>query len=205
MSYPSSRSPFGKLLIWFSPKHTSHGLPVWTPLSNKDERALTYERLNEALVLLKNHAPARYSRVLRSLKGFLVLGTDSVNASYDPASGVCRLNEKFVADPATTAAAIACTVVHEATHGWLTSLGIGYDPPIRHRVELVCIRASLFAALRIPGAEAEIEICHRQMSIDPAFFSNEQFLERSKNHLRELGCPEWIVRALLWIRQKRAA
>jgi hypothetical protein len=209
MSYPSSRSWFGagyfKLLTWLSPNHVSHGLPVWTPLSTQEQRALTYERLNEALVLLRSHVPQRYARVLRSLKGFLVLGTDSINASYDPANGVCRLGETFMAAPATTAAAIACTVVHEATHAWLFRLGIGYDSPIRHRVELLCIKASLLAAQRFPGAEAEVEHCRGQMSIDAEFFSNEKFVERSTNHLRELGCPEWIIRTLLWIRQKRAA
>lgn len=209
MSYPSSRSWLGagyfRLLTWLSPKHLSHGLPVWTVLSSQVERALTYERLNEALSLLRSHAPARYSRVLRSLKGFLVLGTDSINASYDPENSVCRLGEKFMVDPATTAAAIARTVVHEATHGWLFGLGIGYDLPIRYRVELVCVKASMLAAQKLPGAEAEVEYCRSQMSIDPEYFSNEKFLERSTAHLRELGCPEWIVRTLLWIREKRAA
>lgn len=209
MSYPSSKSWLGavylKVLAWLSPKHISHGLPVWTPLSTQSERTLAYERLDEALALLRSHVPARYSRVLRCLKGFLILGTDSINASYDPANGVCRLGEKFITASATTAAALARTVVHEATHGWLFRLGIGYHPPIRHRVELVCIKASLFAMQRIPGAEAEVEYCRGQMSIDPEFLSNEQFLERSKNHLRELGCPEWVIRTLLWIRRKRAA
>ena len=209
MSYSNSRTWLGagyfKFLTWLGPKHVSHSLPVWTPLSTRRDRALTYERLNEALELLRSHVPARYSRVLRSLNGFLVVGTDSINADYDPANSVCRLGEKFIAAPTTTAAALACTVVHEATHAWLFRLGIGYHPAIRHRVELVCIKASLFAAQRLPGAEVEVEYCRGQMSIEPEFFSDEKFLERSTDHLRELGCPEWIIRTLLWIRQKRAA
>jgi hypothetical protein len=205
VSYPSYRWCYFKVLTWLSPKHVSHTLPVWTPLSTQEERGLIYERLSEALALLRSHAPARYRRVLRSLQGFLVLGTDSINASYDPANGVCRLGEKFMTAPATTAVAIAHTVVHEATHAWLFGLGIGYQPPIRHRVELVCIKASLFTAKRFPGGEVEVEYCRGQMTIDPEWLSNEKFLERSTNHLRELGCPEWIIRTLLWIRRKRAA
>jgi hypothetical protein len=110
-----------------------------------------------------------------------------------------------MAAPATTVAAIACTVVHEATHAWLFKLGIGYESPIRYRVEIVCIKASLSAAQKLPGGEAEVDYCRGQLSINPEFFSNEKFLERSTDHLRELGCPEWIIRTLLWIREKRAA
>jgi hypothetical protein len=209
MAFPSSKSWLGtgyfKLLTWLGPRDVLHGLPVWMPLLRPQERAIAYERLNEALDLLRGHVPARYSRARRLLKGFIVFGTDSASGSYDPINGVCRLNEKFVTDPAATAVAIASTVVHEATHAWLTSLGVGYESYTRHRVELVCIKASLLAMRRIPGAEAEVARCRHDMSIDPEFFSNEKRIERSATHLRELGCPEWFVRMVVWIGRKRAA
>lgn len=209
MSYPSARSRLGaiyfRLLTWISPKHLSHGLPVWTPLSTGAERSLIYERLNEALKTLREYAPARYERVLRSLHGFLLWGTDAVEASYDPANGVCRLAESFALAPDTTATAIACTIVHEATHAWLFRQGIPYDEPIRHRVELVCIRASLLTARRLPDAEAEVEQCREQLFIEPEHFSNDSFTERSVDQLRQLGCPEWVIRVALWLRRKRFA
>jgi hypothetical protein len=209
MSYPSARSrleaTYFRLLTWISPKHLSHGLPVWTPLSTRAERSLIYERLNEALKILREYAPARYERVLRSLNGVLFWGTDAIRASYDPANGVCRLAESFTLAPGKTATAIACTIVHEATHAWLFKRGIQYDEPIRHRVELVCIRASLLAARRLPDAEAEVERCRGQLSIEPEHFSNEKFTQRSVDHLRQLGCPEWVIRAVPWLRRKRFA
>ena len=194
-----------RLLVWRSPKHASHGLPVWAPLVRNDERSLIYKRLDEALSLLKADAPGRFERVRRSLKGFLIFGMDSVNASYNPATGVCQLRERFMLAPDTTAAAVACTVVHEATHGRLFKLGIPYDEPIRYRVELVCIKASLFTAKKLRGAEAQVEECRRQLSIDPGFFSNDSFTERAANDFRALGWPEWLIRTLVWIRRKRAA
>lgn len=208
MSYPSARSWLGatyfRLLTWISPRRKSHGLPVWAPLSTREERWLISERLNEALNLLSKHAPARHTRVVRSLKGFLILGTQSITASYDPANAVCRLGENFMAAPDTTATAVACAVVHEATHGWLFKLGIPYDEPIRYRVEMVCIKAALLAAQRLPGGEAEVERCRAQMLIDPAFFSNDMFIERGISHLRELGCPKWLIRTVVWIGRRRA-
>jgi hypothetical protein len=101
---------------------------------------------------------------------FLIFGVDAINASYNPATGIGRLGEKFMLAPDTTAAAVAC-IVQEATHGRLFKLGIRYDEPIRYRVELVCIRAALLTAQMLPGAEAQVERCHRQLSIDPGFFS----------------------------------
>jgi hypothetical protein len=199
MSYPI------RLLAWISRKHLTHGLPVWAPLVAKEERPLIYTRLDEALNLLKADAPGRYERVRQSLKGFLIFGIDSINGSYDPTTGVCRLGEKFVLAPDTTAAAVACTVVHEATHRRLFKLGIPYDEPLRYRVEMICIKAALLTAQKLSGAEAQVERCRRQLTIDPGFFTTDSFTERAANNLRAVGLPEWLIRTLVWIRRKRAA
>jgi hypothetical protein len=107
--------------------------------------------------------------------------------------------------PDTTSAAIACAIVHEATHGRLYKLGIPYSESIRHRVEMVCVKASLLTARRFPGADAEVERCRRQLSIDPKYFSNDKLAERKAAQLRKLGTPEWLVRTVAWIGRKRAA
>lgn len=138
-----------RLLAWISRSHSIHGLPVWTPLVANEQRPLIYRRLDEALSLLKADAPGRYERIRQSLKGFLNFGIDSINASYDPRTAVCRLGEKFILAPDTTAKAVACTVVHEATHGRLFKLGIPYDEPLRYRVEIICIKAALLTAQKL--------------------------------------------------------
>lgn len=194
-----------RLLTWISRKHSIHGLPVWAPLVANEERPLIYRRLDDALSLLKANAPGRYERVRQSLKGFLIFGIDSINASYDPTTAVCRLGEKFMLAPDTTPEAVACTVVHEATHGRLFRLGIPYDEPLRYRVEMICIKAALFTAQRLSGAEAQVERCRGQLTIDPNFFSTDSYAERAANNLRAAGLPEWLIRTLVWIRRKRAA
>lgn len=192
-------------MVWMSPKHESHGLPVWVPVVRNPQRSQIYKQLDDALNLLKANAPGRHERVRNSLNGFLVLGIDAIDASYDPGTGICQFRERFMLAPETTIDSVACCIVHEATHGWLSKLGIPYDEPIRHRVELVCIKASLLAAQRLPCAEAEVERCRRQLSVSPDWLSDDAFFDRAVDELRENGTPEWLTRIGLWIHRKRAA
>jgi hypothetical protein len=194
-----------RLNTWLSPKYALHGLPVWTPVARAEERSLIYKRLDEALNLLKAGAPGRYERVRASLKGILIFGIDSTRASYNSDTGICELRQKFMLAPDTTALAVACVVVHEATHGRLFQLGIPSDESLRYRVEMVCIKASLLTMQRIPGAEVEVDRCRRQLTIDPGYFSNESRTQRAAGELRKFGAPEWLVRHLIWFRRRRAA
>jgi hypothetical protein len=193
-----------RLMKWLSPKHASHGVAVWTPLARTEERPLLYKRLDDALNQLNASAPGRYERVRSSLKGILILGIDSTKASYNSDTGVCQLREKFMLAPDTTPAAVACVLVHEATHGRLLQLGIRPDEPLRYRVEMVFIKASLLTMQRLPGAEAEVDRCRRQLTIDPKCFSDESFTQRAASEMRKLGAPEWLVRHLIRVRRKRA-
>ena len=199
------RKLFFRVVTGVCSQHDSHGLPVWLLLYKERERKLILERLNSSLELLKRYAPARYSRVLRSLRGILVMGSGAVRADYDPLERVCRLAETFVHDAGTTSAGIASTLVHEATHGWLFDRGIGYEPPVRHRVEQICTQASLTTSKRFPNAQDEVDRCRRQLELGPSEFSDAAFLELSAQKLRESGCPDWLVRAALWVKRKRAA
>jgi hypothetical protein len=192
------------LLKAIGSKHVVRALPIWTPFLSSNQRQEIHGRLNEALRLLEQHSPAKFSRTQRSLAGFLVFGTWDVRASYDPSQRLCRLSETFALASATSATAIAVTIVHEATHGWLFDRGIDYAEPIRHRVEQICIRAALQSARRLPGAADEIERCRNQLLGGPEYYSNAQSLERSISRLREANCPEWLIRAFRRIRQRRA-
>lgn len=167
------------------------------------EKAVMLGRLEEGLNLLRQYSPVRYQRVTRSIRGFLVFGTGSTRASYDSEVKLCRFGEQFLLAPDTTSASIAATTVHEATHGWLDSLGIGYDERVRHRVEQICIRAALRVAKALPGAYEEVERCERQLSLTADAFSEASFLQHAVQQLRELGVPEWIIRFLVWFRRKR--
>lgn len=105
----------------------------------------------------------------------------------------------------TTLPAIAATTVHEATHGWLFSLGIGYDEPVRHRVEQICIRAALRVAQNLPGAEDEVDRCRQQLTMTADAFSDEGYEQLIVQQLRETGAPNWLIRSAIWLKRKRAS
>ena len=192
-------------LLTLRGQHAIHSLPVWAPLSTAEEKLLILRRLADSMDLLRIHAPRRHARVLRSLRGILVFGTDSQRASYDTEQRVCRLSESLLLAPSTIVASISATVVHEATHGWLFDLGIGYAEPVRHRVEQICIRAALQVARKLPGGEEEIDRCQRLLMLEADAYSDESYVLLAGEKLRELGCPEWIVRLVMWFKRKRAA
>jgi len=198
------RSLFFRLLMLRKPQRL-HGMPVWMPLSTAAEKAVILRRLDDGLGLLKNHSPARYGRVLRSCRGLLILGADSLRASFNPEQVVCQIGEKFLLAADTTLPAVASTITHEATHGWLFSLGIGYDEPIRHRVEQICIRAALRVAQKLPGAEDEIDRCRRQLTLAADTFSDAGLDRMNAQRLRDLGCPEWLIRLTFRLVRKRTA
>jgi hypothetical protein len=194
-----------RILTWRAPISEPHGLPIWAPFLKRDEAADVAARVTEALDLLRTHSPQRFGRVRRSIRGFMVFGKSDEYASYHRATRICELNEKFLATPEATVTAIATVLVHEATHGWLFDLGIPYDEPKRHRVELICFKAELLTAQRLPDSESELVRCRNAMSMTPEYFSDASRLERNVGRLRELGCPEWIIRTAVWARRRRAA
>lgn len=87
-----------RLITWRG-RHEVHGLPVWAPLSSKEQKVVIVHRLGESLTLLSAYSPCRYARVQRSLSGFLIFGTDEVRGSYQPEPRLCRLGESFVLAP----------------------------------------------------------------------------------------------------------
>lgn len=187
----------------FSPKQVIRGLPVWFTFFEFGPRNSAAIRIAEALDLLRRFAPARHARVQAALSGILVFGTSSGIASYSSANRLCRLYEKYVLDPSTTPTSIAVTLVHEATHGRLFDLGIGYEEPLRNRIERICIRAALGAAKRLPDSQQEIRLCTDQLSLPPETYSNEALYNRRASQLRELGCPEWFIRTVRRFWQSR--
>jgi hypothetical protein len=193
---------FFKLLTLRKPLYLN-GVPIWLPLGSAADHEMVRMRLREAMELLRIHAPSRHQRVLKCVRGFMIFGAGSVTADFHQKEGVCRLAENFVFSTEGTLAAIASTIVHEATHGWLFGRGIGYNEPIRHRVERICIRAALFVSLKLPNAGDEVERCRRELVLGPEVFSDAGIVAMQTRSLREHGCPEWLIRLVLQVRRIR--
>jgi hypothetical protein len=68
---------------------------------------------------------------------------------YKHSLKACILDERYVADSATTVERIATTIVHEATHARLERCGIEYKQELRTRIEAICFRRELAFAARL--------------------------------------------------------
>ncbi len=95
---------------------------------------------------------------------------------------------------------LAGTIVHEATHAWLSSLGFQDHPARRHRIEAVCIRAEVAFARRLPDgaelAERYATYVVETLSAGPEPFSRRAKRERDLLALQDLGAPNWLLRIL---------
>ncbi|WP_342708834.1 hypothetical protein AAFG13_28030 [Bradyrhizobium sp. B124] len=160
-------------------------------------------RVEGALSLIKQHSPLDYARITGVLERIWVHLTVHGLGEYRHSLKACILDERYVADSATTVERIASTIVHEATHARLERYGIEYKQELRTRIEAICFRRELALAARLPnGAELQQEIAHslEWYQANPGQFSDAQFRE---NHLsggiealRHLGTPDWLTRAM---------
>lgn len=160
--------------------------------------------IERALLLVKQHSPLNYARIIRDLERVWVYLLPHGLAEYKRSLKACILDERYVADPATSIEKIACTIVHEATHARLERYGIEYEEPRRTRIEAICFRRELAFAARLPdSAELQqgIARCLEWYPANPDQFSDAHFQERHTaggiEAARYLGAPDWLIRAIL--------
>jgi hypothetical protein len=113
------------------------------------------------------------------------------------------LDERFVADPATSVERIASAIVHEATHARLERYGIGYDEDRRARIEAICFRRELAFAARLPDSSGLQQVIAEYLDWYPAnpdYFRDAPAIERLTNGeiemLRHIGAPNWLIRTM---------
>jgi hypothetical protein len=160
-------------------------------------------RVEGALLLIKQHSPLDYARIARELEGVWVYLLPHGLGEYKLSLKACLLDERYVADPATSIEQIACTIVHETTHAWLERYGIGYKEEQRAKIEAICFRRELAFAARLPdSAELQegIARCLEWYQANPEQFSDAHFqgahAEGGIEALRYLGGPDWLIRAI---------
>src|SRR5882672_5312369 len=95
-------------------------------------------RVERALLLVKQHSPLHYSRIISDLERIWIFLLPDGLAEYNHSLKACVLDERYVADSATSVEQIASTIVHEATHARLERYGIRYQEDQRARIEAIC-------------------------------------------------------------------
>ncbi|MDR3467333.1 MAG: hypothetical protein P4M07_15485 [Xanthobacteraceae bacterium] len=156
------------------------------------------------MLLIKRHSALSHARIIRELERIWVHLSIHGVGEYRHSLKACILDERYVADPATTVERIASTIVHEATHARLERCGIEYKEELRARIEATCFRRELaFAVCLLDSAELQQDIARylEWYPANPDHFSDASFRERhwsgATEALRHLGAPDWFIRALV--------
>jgi hypothetical protein len=168
-----------------------------------------FERVAEAVLLIKTLDPRRYARVLRDVDRVLVTVLQSgFVAQYNSALGACELDERFVLAESTLPEVIAGMIVHEATHARLRRCGFVYSEDRRERIEGVCLRQEMAFLSRTPNGEARRERIERGLKSLPSL-TNDAFVQRRETGEQDafhyLGAPNWFIGGLPAIRRSLRA
>jgi hypothetical protein len=211
MSTKQRRLTFTERWIRFwhrrAPRHPHLGLDVryaWLAIPDAEH---VLPKLFAAIDLLADTSPKHFARVRRHVRGLMLFPTPGANAQWVESLGLILIAPEYVVRPEIPVAEVASAIVHEATHGWLGSLGIGYDEPARGRVERVCIAAQVAFVRKVPGADDTREILEMCLDVGEltTAYSRVALMESELRGLRDLGTPEFLIRVVRAIARRRAA
>ena len=175
---------------------------LWVGCFDKDSSTAVFDRVGEGLRLIEQYDPVRFRHLVRDLDRIWVNVLPGPLGQYQRELKLCVLDQRYVLAEDTTPDLIAAVIVHEATHARLERCGIGYDEPLRGRVEAVCFRRELAFANKLPNGSGAQQRAKRYLEYyTPEKFALPAQLERhergSAEALRYLGTPEAIIRAIL--------
>jgi hypothetical protein len=122
------------------------------------------ERLGQALDLIARHAPPRFRRLRRDIRGFVVRRFPCRGAFF-PHTGECLVELTFTVNPRHTLAEIAASIVHEATHARIAARFGPLPRSCRAREERLCRQAELEFGLVVPEGAAVVERARQALSM----------------------------------------
>ena len=163
------------------------------------------DRVAAALDFLQQYDPHRLAGLRRDADGIFVFLTAGALAEWESGARLVVLDERHVLDPQTSAARLASTLVHEATHARLDRLGFRYAAERRARIEGICFRREIAFARRLPEPGDLVPTAERQLTREPEYWTDQAFRERTAAELERLGVPSWLVRILERMSRRWAA
>ena len=120
------------------------------------DTAQVLERLSRALDLIATHVPRRFRRMRQDLAGF-VIQRFPCRGAFFPLERECLVELTFTVNPQHTAAEIAASIVHEATHARVAQMCGVLPPDQRPREERLCRAAELELGLALPNGQVVVE------------------------------------------------
>ena len=143
------------------------------------------DRVERALQLIKEYDPQRYRRLPGYFARVLVVPLLEARGRYNARLDACEIEKQFLLDPHTSMSMIASTIVHEATHARLRSLGFRYEESGRQREEQICGRQEMAFLTRVPNATHAREEVEWRLN-NPEDYSEAGFARRRRAAERAL-------------------
>ena len=194
---------------WLVESFEVRGIPVAVVNARPDvQTSAVVQRLDEALGLIERYQLPRFRHLQRDLREIRVMPYPCRGA-YFSRGHVCLTELTFVGRGEFSAAQVAASILHEATHARIDRRGVRSEDMAR--IERICRRAELAFGEALPttlGApvieRARDSIALADDEVAPTVDWNEAHLRRDIAELEAMQFPGWITRRLVALRRRRA-
>lgn len=192
---------------WLSARRTLEEVPVYVAFADDQNRDETWAKLSAALALVRAHDRRALASIRQNVDHIIVFERPHVAGMWRREERFILVEKTFAERADVTALHVAATIVHEATHAWLESLGIQYLPSSRRRIEAICYRAQAAFARRAGGSSeviasyyerAEAILAQPESAWDDAAFVHRELrrMDALATTLENEGVPTFVVAAL---------
>jgi hypothetical protein len=160
----------------------------------KTDRDRIFQRVHESLCLVGTHAPQLLNRIRRRIPSIWIPGWHFAYGAYDADLGACVLASTYVDSPEVSSAAIAGTIVHEATHARIWRSDYETSAFVRARTERLCYQQQSEFLNRVPGSSELARLAEMQGRVDPIVWSSEALSAARAETLERENMPKWLIR-----------
>lgn len=143
-----------------SARATTHevlGIPVVVYNTRPDIHTnAVVARLERSLSLIERYVPHHFRHLKRDF-AYVVVQRFACRGAYFHAQRACLTELTFTVNPDFSDAEVAATILHEAMHARLHTLGFPLEMDDRARQERFCRRAEIEFGMLVPGGERVVE------------------------------------------------
>jgi hypothetical protein len=149
--FAGSRQPDG------TSRHEVLGIPVLVYNTRPDiDTGDVIARLERSLSLIQRYVPHHFRHLKRDF-AYIVVQRFACRGAYFHEQRACLVELTFTVNPEFSDAEVAATILHEAMHARLHTLGFPLEMDDRARQERFCRRAEIEFGNLVPGGERVVE------------------------------------------------
>src|ERR1700682_1819509 len=143
-------------LIVYS-RHDVLGIPVIVNNTRPDiDTNAVIARLERCLSLIEHYVPHHFRHLRRDF-AYIVVQRFACRGAYFHEQRACLVELTFTVNPEFSDAEVAATILHEAMHARLHTLGFPLEMEDRAKQERFCRRAEIEFGLLVPNGERVVE------------------------------------------------